>query len=222
MKVTTDSCFFGAWAAMEIQNAKCEIKNVLDIGTGTGLLSLMIAQKKNVQIDAVEIETNAAEQAQENVHGTPWKDRIQVFNENILSFHPDKKYDCIICNPPFYEKELASEDQTKNVAHHSSQLTISQILPVIQQNLNAGGIFFLMLPYKRKEQIEKLISKNELHVAKSVILKQSARHWPFRVIVMGTKGVIETAKPIEISVCNEPQHYTKEFSDLLKDYYLYL
>src|SRR5215213_2272797 len=93
MKVTTDSCFFGAWAAEKIKNDELKIKNVLDIGTGTGLLSIMIAQKKEVAIDAVEIDNDASQQAKENVEASPWKNRIRIFNENILSFEPDKKYD---------------------------------------------------------------------------------------------------------------------------------
>ena len=108
MKVTTDSCFFGAWVARELQKTKSKIQTVLDIGTGTGLLSLLIAQKNEVEVDALEIDKDAFEQGRENINSSPWKNRVHVFNEDVRCFNPSKKYDCIISNPPFYEKEIES------------------------------------------------------------------------------------------------------------------
>jgi tRNA1Val (adenine37-N6)-methyltransferase len=222
MKLTTDSCFFGAWAAEEIQNSKVKIQNVLDIGTGTGLLSLMIAQKNQIKIDAVEIDKEASIQAIENIKASPWKDRIKIFNEDILSFQPAKLYDSIICNPPFYENELASLNKKKNLAHHSEQLIISQVLSIISTQLKEDGLFFLMYPFKRKEEIEKLFKQQNLHLLNSVILRQSVKHSPFRVIVMGTNKKADGHHSATIAIWNEHQQYTDEFVDLLKDYYLYL
>lgn len=222
MKVTTDSCFFGAWAGREIKNSKSKTKNLLDIGTGTGLLSLMIAQKNNVEIDAVEIDTEAAEQAKENINASPWNKQIKIFNEDILTFQPAKKYDCIICNPPFYENELRSEAEKKNIAHHSRQLTIAQLLSVIKNHLKENGFFFLLFPFKRKEEIEKLFLQNELHPSKSVILQQSVKHSPFRVIAEGVHKKTNAQTIETISIWNEEQQYTERFTELLKDYYLYL
>jgi len=222
MKVTTDSCFFGAWAAEEIKNASSTIKNILDIGTGTGLLSLMIAQKNDVNIDAVEIDAEAAAQAKENVKNSPWKDRIKIFVEDIVSFPLAKQYDCIVCNPPFYEKELASSEGKRNIAHHSEQLTISQVLNIIAAGLKPDGIFFLMYPFKRRQEVEGLMKQYNLHAASTVILQQSVQHSPFRVILMGKKERTDTRNTVPISIMDEHQHYTKPFVDLLKDYYLYL
>jgi len=222
MKVTTDSCFFGAWAAREIKNAELKIKNVLDIGAGTGLLSLMIAQKNEVEMDAVEIDNEASLQAKENAEASLWKNRITVFNEDLLSFQPKKKYDCIISNPPFYENELTSDLQKKNIAHHSEQLTISQVLKFITIHLKENKIFFLMYPFKRKKQVEKLLQQNKLYVMNSVILSQSVNHSPFRMIVKATNQNVNAGKPASVSVWDEHQQYTKPFVELLKDYYLYL
>lgn len=222
MKVTTDSCFFGAWTAREMQNEKLEIKNALDIGAGTGLLSLMVAQKNQIEMDAVEIDDTASRQAKENIEASPWKDSVRIFNEDILSFQPGKKYDCIVSNPPFYENELASEQSKKNIAHHSEQLTISQVLKLIKTHLQPEGIFFLMFPFKRKDEIERLLRKNELHVSSSVILSQSVKHSPFRMIIKGTVGKTIAANSTSVSIWDEHQQYTSQFVELLKDYYLYL
>ncbi len=227
MKVTTDSCFFGAWAADEIKNSSPDsyrekIRNVLDIGTGTGLLSLMVAQHNEVEIDAVEIDPETAEQANENVEGSPWKNRIRIFNKDILSFHPEKKYDCIISNPPFYQNELASDLIKKNIAHHSEQLTIAQVLKFIKTYLNEEGLFFLMYPFKRKEEVETMVAQNELYIITSIILHQSVKHGPFRVIIKGSRKNIIPAEQTSISVWDENQKYTSAFTGLLKDYYLNL
>ena len=222
MKVTTDSCFFGAWAAKEIQREESTIKNVLDIGAGTGLLSLMVAQLNGAEIDSVEIDNEAAEQAKENVNLSLWEGRIHVFNEDILSFGPGKKYDCIISNPPFYENELASQTGKKNIAHHSYQLTIAQVLKTIKMHLIEDGIFFLMYPFKRKEEIDALLKEHELYLTDSVFLSQSVKHSPFRIIVKGSVVMRASTSSTSLSIWDEHQQYTKAFVDLLKDYYLYL
>lgn len=222
MKVTTDSCFFGAWAAKKIESEGLEIQNLLDIGAGTGLLSLMIAQKNEAEIDAVEIDEETSQQANENVEASPWENRIHIFNKDILSFQPDKKYDCIISNPPFYQNELTSEIKKKNIAHHSDQLTISEVLDFIKAHLKADGLFFLLLPFKRKKEIENLLLENELFAVNTVVLYQSVKHPPFRVLIKGSKNKILPSQTETISIWDENQQYTKAFADLLKDYYLYL
>src|SRR5215203_3558425 len=141
MKVTTDSCFFGAWAADQIQRSKVNIQNILDIGAGSGLLSLMIAQKNAALIDAVEMDGAAAGQAKENIQCSPWKNRINIQQENILSFEPSHLYDVIICNPPFYENELASGNTEKNIAHHSEELVFSDLVRLIAKHLSNSGLF---------------------------------------------------------------------------------
>lgn len=222
MKVTTDGCFFGGWVAQEIRNEKNKIENALDIGTGTGLLSLMVAQKNKVDIDAVEIDSEASQQAKENINVSPWKNQISIYNEDIVLFQPGKTYDCIISNPPFYENELASPKQKKNIAHHSEQLTISQVVSVIKTHLHEKGIFFLMLPYKRSEEIEKLLRNNDLYVAHSLSLSQFVDHSPFRIIIKGSKEKISSTTSTSIAIWNEHQQYSQDFITLLKDYYLYL
>jgi len=222
MKVTTDSCFFGAWASEQIRNHQSEIRNALDIGTGTGLLSLMIAQKNTIEIDAVEIDEEASKQAGENIAASPWGERVKVHRSNILDLPPSQKFDAIICNPPFYENELNSDNRQKNIAHHSEELTIQEVIQIIAKHLEANGLFFLLYPYKRDEEIKKLLNQQQLFPTKSVILKQSVKHQPFRMITTGSplKNGIEEMETI--SIRDENQNYTEPFVGLLKDYYLYL
>ena len=223
MKVTTDACLFGAWCAEEIMHSTFPVKNVLDIGAGTGLLSLIIAQKNNMAtIDAVEIEKEAAAQASKNIAASPWQDQIHLHTMDIRCFHPALKYDCIISNPPFYENELISVDSKKNVAHHSTHLELEPLLHFIKNNLTSTGTFYLLLPYKRKKEVENLCKKKELYIHKLVLVRQSVAHSYFRILIAGSIVKQPETETSELSVWNEQQQYTPEFVHLLKDYYLYL
>jgi tRNA1Val (adenine37-N6)-methyltransferase len=223
MKVTTDACLFGAWVANEAKNKNAKNKNVLDVGTGTGLLSLMLAQKSLTSvIDAIEIDREAYEQAKENVFGSPFATQITLINDDAKIFPFPKKYDIIISNPPFYENELQSTDQKKNIAHHHSSLLLKELLSVIKLNLTTDGLFYLLLPYKRNQEIKAALFENDLSILKIIFVRQSTRHDYFRIMLAGKiKNEREIESMIdEISIWNDEQQYTNEFKELLKDYYL--
>ncbi len=224
MKVTTDACLFGAWVAREVESEKLKVESLLDIGTGTGLLAVMLAQKNTgTLIDIIEIDKDAAQQAKENVMSSSWKERINVIHADVKSFSFTNKYDLIISNPPFYENELRSESERKNVAHHSENLKLNELLNVIKNNSNDNGNFFLLLPYKRNDEIKKLFKDQQLYISKILLVRQSVKHDYFRVFITGK--LKEEEKEIEfdeMSIWNDKQEYTNEFVELLKDYYLYL
>ena len=221
MKVTTDACFFGAWCAEEIAHLSIEKTRLLDIGAGTGLLSLMIAQKNRLNIDAVEIDKSAAMQAKENIAASPWFQQIKVHNENILQFDMNRNYDLIVSNPPFYENELSSARQAKKIAHHSEELKMAEVFDIVNQGLTENGIFFLLLPFKREAELETMTAKNNLHINKKLLLQPSIKHKPTRIMIMGSrkkgKASIQT-----IPIRDEKDEYTPGFKKMLKDYYLYL
>ena len=219
MKVCTDACLFGAYAANELQQTA--VKNILDIGTGTGLLSLMLAQKKTALIDTVEIDTAAFEQAKENIGRSPFKDRITVYNKDVVQFGSEKKYDLIISNPPFFEADLRSGDAKKNAAKHDTTLTYEALLESIQKNLSTNGSFALLLPFHRSNYFIELSSKINFHVRKNIAVKQTPKHNCFRSILFFSTTKIPVQE-IEISIKNEEGNYSAECTDLLKDYYLYL
>ncbi len=219
MKVTSDACLFGAWVA-----EKLKVGNVLDIGCGTGLLSLMLAQKCNVEIDAIEIDDEATAQAIENTAACSFKNSIQIFNTDIRDFHSEKKYDVIISNPPFYSTELKSSSAKKNVAHHSDNLSMEELLDAIKKNLSGDGVFFLLLPFKRDEEIRNMLHEKEMTIVQITLVRQSIMHDYFRLMLMGKidNNIPEEITFDEISIKDEREQYTEEFVRLLENYYLYL
>ena len=223
MKVTTDACLFGAWIVNEVKNQKLKVKSVLDIGTGTGLLALMLAQKNpEMEIDAIEIDKDAAEQAKINVESSPWKEQINIVQGDVKEFSFEKEFDLIISNPPFYENEIRSATDSKNVAHHSENLTLKDVLVIIKKNLRETGSFFLLLPYKRNEEIKKLLKDHDLNISKILFVRQSVKHDYFRIFIKGSLNAEEKETEFdELSISDEQQHYTNEFVRLIKDYYLH-
>jgi tRNA1Val (adenine37-N6)-methyltransferase len=221
MKVCTDACLLGAYTANAMADGKITANNVLDIGTGTGLLSLMLAQKTSAVIDAVEIDKPSYYQARENFEESPWKERLNIFHSDILQFNPQKKYDCIISNPPFFENDLKSDDGKKNTAKHDTSLTLQQLLQAVIKYLEADGIFIVLLPYHRISHCLEEAEKAGLYLTKKVLVKQTPLHAWFRGMLFFSRQQTDATKE-EISIRDKMGDYTIKFIDLLKDYYLYL
>jgi tRNA1Val (adenine37-N6)-methyltransferase len=224
MKVTTDGCLFGAWVADKTKSEKLITKSCLDIGTGTGLLALMILQKNPaIVIDAIEIDKDAFEQASENVAASPWPASIKTVHADAKEFVAAQKYDLIVSNPPFYEKELKSEKAKKNIAHHSEDLSLQELLAVVKNNLQPTGSFYLLLPYKRHKEIRELMPENELSITQMMLVRQSTDHDFFRILLSGKLKADQGETMVdEMAITDEKGQYTPEFVNLLKDYYLNL
>ncbi len=223
MKVTTDGCLFGAWLAEKVRSRNSGAGKVLDAGTGTGLLSLMLAQENKISVDAVEIDKDSFEQATENAAASPWAGSINVIYADAKNFKSDNQYDIIISNPPFYEKELKSDDVKKNIAHHNEGLLLPGLLSIIKKNLKPEGSFYLLLPYKRNEEIKKLFIENELTIEELTFVRQSVNHDYFRIMLAGKLKTDESAETMidEISIKDDYDQYTPAFINLLKEYYLH-
>lgn len=221
MKVCTDSCLFGAWVASLIENKKDNPGNILDIGTGTGLLSLMLAQKTNAKIDAVEIDETAFMLARENFNVSPWKEQIRTFNADIKKWNTPLKYDLIVSNPPFYENDLLPVDKGKGISKHSAALSLKELVIIIDNLLKEDGTFAILLPWQRTKTFEAIASKHNLFVKQKTEVKQTPSHNYFRtmLIVQKQKGI---ALQNELTIKDIDQEYSIEFKTLLKDYYLYL
>ncbi len=222
MKVCTDACLFGAWVTNKIIADKLILNNCLDIGTGTGLLSLMLAQKNTAfEIDAIEIEENAFNQAQENFDNSPWNNRIKVFNADAKEYVYEKKYDLIISNPPFFETDLLSAAKSKNLAKHNAGLLFINLIEIADKNLSHDGFFTVLLPFSRTEEFIKLAEVNSFYLQEKLLVRQTPSHNFFRSMLFFTKTKTNLTAG-ELIIKNDDGNYTPEFSELLKDYYLYL
>lgn len=228
MKVTTDACLFGAWASRIIKNGdslKSKTLRALDIGAGTGVLSLMLAQDQpQIEIDAIELDEAAFEQARENFRASPFASQLKVVHGDVKHHHFTKNYDLVISNPPFYEHEIISATESKNVARHQSGLLLEELFHVIKRAVSPDGNFYLLLPYKRQDEIKKILIRQNLSISQILFVRQSTKHNYFRTMLSGqvkAPNGLET-KIEEISIWGDNKEYTTEFKDLLSDFYLYL
>lgn len=215
MKVTTEASLFGAWVGSQLNGVKGK---VLDIGTGTGLLSLMIAQETIMHIDAIEIDAKAALQAKENLQSSPWKDRIKVIHEDILNFTPTEKYDFLISNPPFYENDLTSPDEGKRKAHHGESLKLSKMVKKMEELLNDNGTFFLLFPAHRKDELIRELNFCRLYAVIIEHVFNDDREKPFRIFLKGTrKDSVPEERKLYI---RREGSFTDAFRKLMLPYYL--
>lgn len=223
MKVCTDACLFGAWVADLIYTNTLPLPNkVMDIGSGTGLLSLMLAQKVKAPIDAIEIDTQAYLQATENIKASIFKNNINTFHGPIELFAANTLYDFIICNPPFYENQLKSSTTQKNVAMHNDALTLPQLAEAISNNLCTNGKAAILLPYNRMVEAEKIFSNQFLFIAYQVNVQHRQSKNYFRTMFILSKKAVQKYSTTTIIIKDDSNNYTPQFAYLLKDYYLNL
>ncbi len=216
MKVCTDSCLFGTIISHYLPNKK----EVLDIGSGTGLLSLMYAQKNAATIDAIELNENAYIQSKENIASVPFAN-INVIHENIGSFATTKKYDLIISNPPFFKNSLKSNIEERNTAMHNDELSYSLLVAKVVEMLDSKGFFAVLIPHYAKEEFINIATASNLFVNTIFNIKQTISHSFFRTVLFFSfhESKIET---MELFIKDDASQYSKEFGELLKDYYLFL
>ncbi len=219
MKVSTDACILGALAATQAVQLPIGAR-FLDIGTGTGLLSLFLAQQHPAKIDAVEVDEAAAAQAQTNFDTTTWTERLKLHTSSIQAFTASATqcYDLVICNPPFFENDLPSIKSNAQVARHSTQLSLKELLYCITQLLKPNGFCYLLLPIKRQTELEKLLAVHQLKSAAIAIQYDSGKAAKLAVFVISQSQ----PEPSQASVIikTESGNYTAEFKSLLAPFYL--
>lgn len=218
MKVCTDACLFGAYLADHLQKLAETPKRALDIGSGTGLLSLMLAQKTGLHFDAIEIDPAAANQARENFAASPWKERLTIIQEDVRAYSPEDKYDLIFSNPPFFEADLKSPDKGKNAAKHDTGLTLDQLIVLAERGLSQHGLFAVLLPYHRVDHFIQQAANHHLYLNELSLVKHTVAHPFFRGMLL-LRRKKQAALQTEI-VLKEGSIYTAEFIELRKDYYL--
>ncbi len=218
MKVCTDACLFGAWLADHFKRHVNPPGSILDIGTGTGLLSLMLAQELPfVRIDAVELEEAAAIQAAENVEASPWPDRVQVLQGDIRTLHLGKQYTCIISNPPFYANNLKSPSAARNLALHSEALSLPELFSAAVNVLATDGKLALLLPAARETEALAIAGTHKLWPGKITRVQQTPRHPVFRVMLL--LGREKTQAMENTLIIRQGTGYSAAFHELLQGYY---
>lgn len=225
MKVTTDSCAFGAWVATDIQNSIYDARissstvKVCDIGTGTGLLSLMIAQKNDVMVDAIEINGDAVVETKENFAASKWPHRLHAHHQDVRLVKARASYDFVVANPPFHEKQLLSPSKARQEAHHSGSLTLAGLFEIMDQILTPTGSAYVLLPFYREEEGVQQGARCNLFINKAVHLKPTLDHQPIRFFLKFIREETHAVNREEL-IIKEHGQYTKDFFDLLSDYYL--
>ncbi|MEI8278981.1 MAG: methyltransferase [Bacteroidota bacterium] len=218
MKVSTDACIQGAWTPI------CDNANrVLDIGTGTGLLSLMTAQRHPfATIDAIELDEQAALQASDNIAHSPYADRINVSNIDIRIFSSYDKYDLIICNPPFFQNSLLGDTQERNIARHTLTLQYIDIIHAFERLLHPNAYASVLLPYNAQKQWEQLLVNEAWNVFHRLVVKHRAGNTPTRVISLCSKGPQGDCIEEDLTIKGVSEEYTTDFAQLLCPFYLHL
>jgi len=216
MKVSTDACIQGAWTPVP-----SFAKTALDIGTGTGLLSLMLAQRNSlINIDALEIDSSAAQQARENIAASPWADRIAVVEADVRQYSFTKEYDLIICNPPFFINSLLGDKHQRNQARHNLSLSFQDLFRVIKSNLYEEGYASVLLPVAEHKIWRSLVEANgwkvshELHVIPR--MGQAAN----RIISLCTANAAKELVKEELVIRDLDDRYTAAFREMLSPFYL--
>ena len=213
MKVGTDGVLLGAWA--DCSGAK----RILDIGTGTGVIALMSAQRNTeAKIYAVEIDETATRRARSNFEMSPWAERLKVENCAVQEFDPNEKFDLIISNPPYFIDSLLPPDAKRSTARHTHDLSFEELDKAVCRLLADGGKFALILP---TAEFEKYLSLTPLHLARRCDIHPTTGASTKRIMAEFSKS--KTAEIVRETVTIEREKrgdYTDEYRTLTKDFYL--
>ena len=219
MKVTTDGCLFGAWVASTFEDKT--IGSVLDIGTGTGLLTLMLAQKIESKFDAVEIDENAAAEASQNFQNSKWAKRITLHHLSIQEFNPSYQFDVIVCNPPFFNQNLKGQSKSKNLAIHDDELKATDLANQIDRLLALQGTTYVMFPPREMESFQAIAMKMGIYLREKLLVKNLENQRPIRVLASFTRNVSEQIVR-DLAIKKDANDYSDDFKHLLRQYYVYL
>ncbi|MFI3247977.1 MAG: methyltransferase [Rikenellaceae bacterium] len=217
MKVGTDGVLLGAWVDICGDEGR-----ILDIGTGSGLIALMMAQRSaNSKIDAVEIEESSAEQAAENIAASEWSDRVDLIHSDIKCYTPQCKYDLIVTNPPYFVDSLLSPDSGRTTARHTTQLSFSELIDSITRLLKEDGRLALILPVAESQVFDKeavgrlsLIRRCEVYGREDLPAK---RYMSEYLLSSDSRAVSHEKIVIE---GEKRGQYTDEYRELTRDFYL--
>lgn len=219
MKVGTDGVLLGAWTPLYN-----EPYSVLDIGSGTGLIALMIAQRSFAeQIDAIEIDDNAFSQCFENFEASPWVDRLYAYHSSLEDFteefFEEITYDLIVSNPPFYSENYKSGNEQRDVARFTDSLPFEQLIACTEGLLSEEGIFATIIPYKEEDAFLELASAYGLYPFK-ICRVQGTPDTEIKRSMIAMTRIPAEIKYEKLIIELERHQYTDQYKELTKDFYL--
>ncbi|XDZ53230.1 methyltransferase domain-containing protein [Flavobacterium tructae] len=218
MKVGTDGVLLGAWAPINHNPF-----SVLDIGAGTGIIALMLAQRTNAeQIDALEIDEDAYEEAVENFENSPWGDRLFCFHAGLDEFieEPEDEYDLIVSNPPFYAEDYKSENEQRDLARFQDAMPFEELVEAADLLLSENGILAIILPFKEEEKFIALAKDSELYPFKITRVKGTPTAVVKRSLLAFSRNETPQPEVDELTIEIDRHVYTPQYIDLTKDFYL--
>lgn len=215
MKVGTDTILFGSWL-----NLSSNQESILDVGTGTGLLALMMAQKStNAKITALEIDENAYNQAVENASLSKWENRISIIHTDARVWSTFVKYELIISNPPYFSNSLVSNTISKGHARHQKSFGLNDLVDLWKRQGSDNSELSCILPVNEAGKLIDLIDKNGYYLKKYTTVKPKSTSIPNRVMLLFAKEKVPTIKS-ELSIRKDDGTYLEKYIDLTKDFYL--
>ena len=215
MKVGTDGVLLGAWSSVSGK------KNILDIGTGSGLIALMLAQRSEATIHAIDIDSSACLQATENAAGSIFSERIQVHHSSLHEYsrQTPEQFDLIVSNPPYFNASLLSPVHERNLARHNNSLSLAALLEDSLKILSAEGTIALVLPYDQEEELNTLASTLNLTFCRKTYIRPLPDSAYKRMLAELSRHK-STCQFDELTIEESRHQYTKEYIALTKDFYL--
>ena len=214
MKVGTDGTLLGSWVKAD------DPKKILDIGTGTGLIAIMMAQRfANAQVKAVELDMDASHQAADNFQKTPWSNRLSLENISLQEFKHPPSFDLIVSNPPYFENNLKAKNKKRTQARHTDTLSFETLIEVGTKLMSNNGSLSIIIPSESKPKVEKLAENHQLFINRLCWVKGTMTT-PIKRVLMQFSF---QEYPLEenILIIEKERHvYTEEYTQLCKDFYL--
>lgn len=218
MKIGTDGVLLGAWTPLENNPF-----SILDIGTGTGIIALMLAQRSSAeQIDALEIDENAYEQATDNFENSSWNDRLFCFHAGLDEFveEPEDEYDLIVSNPPFYQEDYKSNNEQRDLARFQDAMPFEDLIEAADLLLSEKGVFCVIIPFKEEENFLALAQEYELYPQKITRVKGTPITEIKRSLLAFNRKENPNFTTDELVIETARHVYTAEYIELTKDFYL--
>lgn len=214
MKVGTDGVLLGAWGCVEG-------RRILDIGTGTGLIALMAAQRnREAQVLGIDIDEEAVRQAKENIAESPFASRVTCELQDVLTFQPEAPFDAILCNPPFFTEDTLPDDAARALARNNKSLPFPQLVKKIASLLTDSSKFSVIIPSGHMQELISLCLVEGLHLNRRCIVRTKTNKPPRRVLLSFSAKAPQTTEEQNLNLMADDGSRSEAYKALTNDFYL--